>query len=84
MSRHNRYLDEVTVITRGFDHALGPFVQVCDGRWAVSPKDIQGEGFVLDYDKLFGFGINLIGATEDDLLDDKKLKDLTNKFCSTL
>lgn len=82
MSRFNTRFEN-TIITRGTDHAVGSFVQVADGRYANSGKDEQGEGYVLDWDRLFGFSINLINAKPEDLYNDDKLKELTNDYCKS-
>jgi hypothetical protein len=66
-------------IIRGSDHAVGKFIQITDRRYAGTPEDYQGEGYVLDHDA-FGFTINLIGAVESDLNDDTKLIALTESF----
>lgn len=71
-------------IIRGKDHILGNFVQIQDRRYANSDKDEQGEGYVMDWDELWGFTINLIHAEIIDLHDDVKLLELANKIDWTL
>lgn len=58
--------DTITVIT-GDDHAIGRFIQVIDTRFRDTEHDIQGEGYVMEYDNTFGFTLNLIGLTKSDL-----------------
>lgn len=81
MSRNHKNLSQLAIVTRGSDHVLGRFVQVSDVRYALSGDDMQGEGYVLDWDEGFGFTTNLIGAKVEDLGDDNKLLELVNVFC---
>lgn len=83
MSRNTQTPNENISIHSGSDHAVGWFIQISDKRFAGTPQDHQGEGYVLDYDR-FGFGTNLIGATEKDLGDIDKLMELTEAFIKTL
>lgn len=83
MSRNAQRHGDIHII-RGSDHAVGRFVQVADGRFAGSDKDEQGEGYVMDWDSLFGFSVNLIGATVDDLYNDTKLRKLSDIYAKTL
>lgn len=84
MTRIPTFNNGTTIVFRGKDHAVISFTQVRDKRFALHPTDYQGEGYVLDYDIWLGWSVNKIGATEEDLHDDQKLVDLTNKFISTL
>lgn len=76
------FTNGTTIIIRGGSKDIG-FVQIKDKRYAMHPDDYQGEGYVLDWDQL-GFSINEIGATEEQLADDKELVRLTEKFIETL
>lgn len=78
MSRSTKRYDHV-IIARGKDDVLGEFVQIADMRFASTPQDYQGEGYVLDYDEL-GWTLNRIGATIQDLSSDEKLVSLTNAW----
>lgn len=80
MSRIHTDLSGNVTKTVGQDHAVGNFVQVTDKRWARNPEDIQGKGFVLDWDELSGFSINLIGAEKKDLKNNTKLLVLCDDF----
>lgn len=83
MSRYGSDLSENVVVTRGNDHAVGQFVQVQDSRLP-EDKDPQGEQYVVDWDSLFGFSVNLIGAELADLYDDIKLHALCDKHFGLL
>jgi hypothetical protein len=80
MSRKHTDLSPNCTLTRGTDHALGNFIQLSDLRYALSDEDEQGEGYILEWDAVFGFTKNLINATEADLGDDKRLLELANEF----
>jgi len=72
---------ENITIVRGTDHVLGRFIQIQDNRYMRSGNDLQGEGYVFEWDEAFGITLNLIRANPSDVLDSKKLIALTNKFC---
>lgn len=78
MSRQTIKINENTTIYQGIDHALGKFIQVTDKRFEKESE--EGEGYVLDYDDLFGFSVNLINAKTDDLSSFEKMVELTNNF----
>lgn len=80
LSTQSKFVD----ITTGKDHAIGKFIQIQDRRYSQSDKDDQGEGYVLDWDEMFGFTINLINATLEDLKDTNKLVSLCDEFAKTL
>lgn len=84
MSRIHKDLSEFVTMTTGVDHVIGAFVQISDRRYASSAEDIQGEGYVLDWDTLFKFSINHIEAETEDLTDEQKLLELCNKFADKL
>lgn len=66
--RDMQELSSTTTVFYGSDHAVGRFFEVCDSRYADHPSDEQGEGYVLQWDALFKFGMgNLIGMTEDEI-----------------
>lgn len=77
MSRHNLPFNEHTTIHSGSDHAIGRFIDIADSRYAGHISDVQGEGYVFEWSEMFGISTNLIGATEGDLKDRKKLIDKT-------
>jgi hypothetical protein len=79
MSRRLTGLNPDINVVMGSDHAVGNFFQVQDERYTKSGKDEQGEGYVVDWDSLFGFSVNLIGITEDDFGDRPKIIELCNK-----
>jgi hypothetical protein len=84
MSRFHEELSGDVTITTGDDHALGRFMQVSDQRYARSGEDEQGEGYVLNWDQVFGFSTNLIGATREQLGDNDKILELCNEFARSL
>lgn len=84
MGRSHVNLSTDVILTTGTDHAVGQFLQLSDQRYSQSSEDIQGEGYVLDWDQLFGFNINLIGAKLEDLKDSAKLLELCNDFAKDL
>jgi hypothetical protein len=84
MSRIHTDLSGNVTKTIGEDHAVGRFVQLTDKRYAGTPEDIQGEGFVLDWDELFGFNVNLINAEVKDLSNNTKLLVLCDDFAHQL
>lgn len=66
--------NEHTTFISGNDHAIGPFLDITDKRFANSGKDRLGEGFIMEWSEMFGFSNNLIGATVGDLEDVVKLQ----------
>ena len=70
-----------TTYIMGNDPILGMFLQITDYRYQTSGKDDQGEGYVLDWDGLCGFSVNLINATEKDIhTGPEKLQELVETF----
>lgn len=59
----------LTHIFYGSDHTLGYFVDVVDDRYASCSVDEQGEGFIMEWSRLFGFTTNLIEAVKEDFND---------------
>lgn len=85
MSRIERKINQTTTVVTGNDHAIGQFLQVQDVRYARSNKDDQGEGYILEYDTMFGFTTNLVGATKEDIpFNDNRIIELTEAFVKTL
>lgn len=87
MSRNHMQLSENVIITTGDDHEFGAFIQLSDKRYARSSDDIQGEGYVLDWDERREFTINLIDTDTDTMnesditLRNETLLRLANEFC---
>lgn len=80
MSRYiNRITDTITIIT-GIDHALGPFVDITDTRYAANPKDEQGEGYLVEWCLKFGFTTNLIKIKQTELMSERRIKFLINMY----
>ena len=76
MSRnHVDYSPDVHVIW-GNDHALGEFIQIYDNRFAGTEGDPQGEGYVFEWDRLFGVTLNLIGLPKEKMENAIILSDL--------
>jgi hypothetical protein len=83
MSRHEKKISEHVTVISGSDHALGNFIQVQDSRYAGSPDDYQGEGYVLDYDQALGFSINLLNLKKEDLpFNDEQIIARCNEVCA--
>lgn len=66
--RQETKLDESTYVIQGHDHAVGRFVQICNDHYAKSKHDLQGEGYVFDWDEMFGVSLNLIEIDDLDLM----------------
>ena len=61
----------------------GSFVQVYDKRWAELNGETGDDGYLLDFDSIFGFSTNLIGATLAGLKQDtcvEYIKELVDAF----
>ena len=78
MSRKDQNMSPYVLITTGQDHVVGKFIQIYDKRYAWTEEDLQGEGIVLDWDEVFGFGTNLIEAKVEDLDNFPRLLELAN------
>lgn len=77
MSRRLDLNTETTNIIRGSDHAVGQFVQVVDSRYNDDPS---GEGYLVDYDQLFGFSYNVINLPKSELYNNESILRYVNKF----
>lgn len=53
MTKITEEITETIAVVFGNDHALGPFMDVKDQRYADSGKDEQGEGFVFEWNQKF-------------------------------
>lgn len=60
MSRKRELINDRFAIIYGTDHALGFFVQVTDIDFAEHEKDFSGEGYVFDWDMMFGTTVSHI------------------------
>lgn len=59
MSRLTMYQDSRLNVVQGVDHMLGKFYQIFDKE--MENETDEGEGLVLDWSELFGFGVNFTG-----------------------
>ncbi len=59
LRQHKQLTKDITLIF-GYDHALGSFIQITDARYASTPEDKQGEGYVFEWDERFGVSTDLI------------------------
>ncbi len=85
MGRSVLHAQEFTNYIGGRDHALGEFLQITDERFRTSGKDLQGEGYVLDWDALCGFSVNEIKATLADIESGpERLQELVEIFITSL
>ena len=61
MSRQHKQLTKDITLVFGYDRALGSFIQITDARYASTPEDKQGEGYVFEWNESFGVSTDLIG-----------------------
>jgi hypothetical protein len=54
MSRSLKKINDRYSIITGVDHVLGSFIQIVDQEFIGHEKDFGGEGYVFDWDVLFG------------------------------
>lgn len=81
MSRASLHSNQYTNFIGGSDLVLGSFLQITDERFRDSDKDVQGEGYILDWDATFGFSVNEINATLFDIhKGPKHLQSLVESF----
>lgn len=80
MSRFLRKINEHTTVITGHDHALGHFIDIIDKRYANTPLDEQGEGYVFEWSQFLGITTNLIKAEPEDVQDEYRLLELTELF----
>lgn len=69
MSRVPCNITEHICIIMGSDYTLGRFIDVTDSRYANSGKDLQGEGYVMEWSKVFGLSTNRIDIQEKDIMN---------------
>jgi hypothetical protein len=84
MSRATRRItiikDEKTVDTTvcihfGSDDAIGAFFDITDDRYAGSPNDKQGEGYLLEFSQLFNVTTNLADLDMDKISELNRMED---------
>jgi hypothetical protein len=83
MSRNRITFDNKKILLiRGDDHAVGKFIQIF-----YADKEVDGvkvPEILLDWDEMFKFGMNHIGAVTDDLNSNETLAKKTESFIETL
>jgi len=84
MSRYTEILNKNIKINFGWDATLGSFVDIIDKRYVNIGKDEQGEGYLVEWTKIWGFTQNKIGIKQEELKNGKRIEELINKFLETL
>lgn len=74
MSRNSKQLSNDITLHYGTDHALGYFVDVTHRQYAHSGDDQQGEGYVVEHSKMFGFSLNMPLLEESDLTSEEVIR----------
>ena len=80
MSRKVHNINQNISVAYGNDHALGKFIDIMDRRYAVSGKDEQGEGYLVEWCEAFKFSQNQIDITVEGLTDEATVIELCDKF----
>ena len=84
MSRKTTRLNETIQIHHGNDCAIGQFIDITDSRHATSGKDMQGEGYIVEWSEVFGFSQNKIGITKNQLASVDETIRLVNEYVSSI